>query len=588
MVNMHWTNIYRALPRPADAAPDYGAWRRLSLTGLRYFGLLLALFSVCYYFLDWLVGEARYFRTLQLYYSRLLVLGIGAIVGYLVLGHWLVFKGVVARFLFESVAPQLLALLRMALLFKLAGHLFYYVPTHLAAAAAMPYEARAGLPYANWYIQLLPINPDLYQVVSILGGVSCLLAGVGLFTRPSLIVATLAIFYVLGVPNFYGKVNHTHFMLWAPAILAFSPAGAALSIDAWWRYRRDGTLVRQPHYAYGLPLKVILLQLGFVYFFSAIGKLWLGGLQWALSDNLIHLMHLEWLEQYDKIPALRIDRYPWLCRLGAMGVICFELLYIFLILTPVTRVVALVGAIGFHGITGYFLTINFKFLQLLNALSLNFWAIYARLWRGLPVLVGWLVGGILFFLFRTIDFIGGLVFLFGLFAFWQVRRPEPAPFSPVVVLPARLFAPLVVGLLSFNFLFGLNQITSWPFSAYPSYSFVRTGEVRYVWFIPQTATGDTLDLNQLGQQAAYRKENILPLAEQAVNLWNQQDTIAFRKHTLNYWLLFREQLPALKAATGAAVVLQEFSTNPDSLAAPRWEVKIGEISRQAGEWQLQF
>ena len=48
---------------------------------------------------------------------------------------------------------------------------------------------------------------------------------VGLFTRTSALFTTVLSFYVLGIPQFYGKVNHYHHLLWFAGILRQADAG---------------------------------------------------------------------------------------------------------------------------------------------------------------------------------------------------------------------------------------------------------------------------------------------------------------------------------------------------------------------------
>ena len=38
----------------------------------------------------------------------------------------------------------------------------------------------------------------------------------GLFTRTSAIVTTILALYVFGIPQMFGKVNHSHHMVWLP------------------------------------------------------------------------------------------------------------------------------------------------------------------------------------------------------------------------------------------------------------------------------------------------------------------------------------------------------------------------------------
>src|SRR6185503_19451812 len=117
----------------------------------------------------------------------------------------------------------------------------------------------------------VPINPTLAGAASLVFIVACVGAILGLFTRTSAIVAVVTGLYVLGIPQFYGKIDHYHHLLWFGAILAASRCGDALSIDAiragWKRADRGDIEPPAAARAYHLPIALILVLLGLVYFF---------------------------------------------------------------------------------------------------------------------------------------------------------------------------------------------------------------------------------------------------------------------------------------------------------------------------------
>lgn len=546
-------------------------------------------FSVGYFVLKSRVSSEDHFLQLQLLLSRGMIGVIFLQIGWVVLGKWYLFRQVMAAFFYRPTAPQNLALMRIVLMTLLAGHLAFQVLSHLGQVAALPHSARQGLPLVGWVIDIIPISPGIYSVMTILGIVFCVLAAMGLFTRASLIFSALILLYVLGVPNFFGKVNHTHFMVWIPAFLAFAPAGEVWSLDSVFRRRRGVSPHTDPHFRYGIPMRLIFLQLGMIYFFSAIGKLWFSGLDWALSDNLVYLMRLEWLENFSAVPTLRLDLYPWLCRFLALGVIAFELGYVFLIITPKTRVPAALSAIAFHNITNYFLLIDFKFLQMLNAFHLDWFAFFRKVKALMPAILGGVLCIGLGVGLLLLNHPLGMLFLAAAVVVVFFKKPaQPSDLSGVNLPVSKWVWRIGLGILLINAGFGITQTTSWPFTAYPSYSFVRKGTVEYIWFKPVDPNGKVLDLDSLSQVVGFKKENILGMAEDVKHSWKSGDRDAFETSVNNYWLRFREKLPPLKVCNSAPVFLQELSTDPDIGNPVVKEERIGVMVLEGGKWGINY
>ena len=76
------------------------------------------------------------------------------------------------------------------------------------------------------------IEPTVVEVAIRLFQLCCLAGLLGLWARPAAIAAAVLGLYVLGIGQFFGKVNHYHHLWWFTTLLACSPCGAALSVDA--------------------------------------------------------------------------------------------------------------------------------------------------------------------------------------------------------------------------------------------------------------------------------------------------------------------------------------------------------------------
>jgi hypothetical protein len=290
------------------------------------------------------------------------------------------------------------------------------------AFAALPALLRAHPPALAW-LAALPISGPLGRGALVLALVASTAALVGWRTRLSAAVAALTLSYLLGVPQLYGTVRHYHHLVWLAALLAASPSGDALSIEAWSRARR-GAPAPAPGPAYGVPLVIAWLLAACIFFFPGLWKLRQSGLGWALSDNLVQQMRWKWL-QHGRVPLLRIDLHPRLCQAGALAVLAFELSFPLLLLHRVGRVLALVGAFVFHALTAFVMFIGF----------------------------------------------GSLLCLYVALVPWHrlARRPSGSASVPVARACWPVGALLVVGAATAGV---LGAVQAWPFACYPTFQFI--------------------------------------------------------------------------------------------------------------------
>ena len=72
------------------------------------------------------------------------------------------------------------------------------------------------LPPEGWadILPYIPLGPSAAITAKFALAVFCVAGLVGFFSRFSALAATLLGIYVLGIPNFFGKINHVHFLLW--------------------------------------------------------------------------------------------------------------------------------------------------------------------------------------------------------------------------------------------------------------------------------------------------------------------------------------------------------------------------------------
>ncbi|HEY8155292.1 MAG TPA: HTTM domain-containing protein [Myxococcota bacterium] len=294
----------------------------------------------------------------------------------------------------------------------------------------LPEDLRIPPPGWEAILNALPLDETMVKAVQIAAVACSFLALVGFWTRTAAALSALLGSYVLVSLYLFGKVDHTyHHLIWFALLLAASPSGDALSIDAWLA-RRRGRPPPGPARAYALPIRLMWLLMGVAYFFPGLYKL-LAGPQWIWSDNLRFLLYQGW-RHHHMLPLLRLDQHPALCQAAALGTILFELSFIFLVLSRRTRPFAAIGGLLFHAMTAYFLRIYFLELMACYVVFVDWHALARRL---------------------------GLA-----------RGTAP----PARAAPNATAAAVVGGLLlAVNAGFGAFGVDSWPFSIYPRFDRVR-------------------------------------------------------------------------------------------------------------------
>lgn len=319
-----------------------------------------------------------------------------------------------------------LAVLRITVAFVLLAS------TSIASAehwAALPLAARTVPLGVGWLVPHLRIDPPTVHAVRLFFQGACVLGMLGLATRWAFAAIVTSAFYLLLVPQLGGAVFHDHHLLWLAVIVLLSPAGDALSIDAWRATRRH----RPPPthgLAHGVALRCAWIVIGLVFLFPGIHKLAESGWDWAFSDNLRNQMWWKWAQDPALLPSFRIDRHPWLCRGLAALTILFELSFLPLVLSRRTRGLAVLTALAFHAGAELFMGIQFSVL----------WGCYTMFvpWEAVLTRLGLLP---------------------------RASRPEPRR-SP---LPLLAVTPLFAFIVAFG---AMGQMQAYPFACYPTFEWI--------------------------------------------------------------------------------------------------------------------
>jgi hypothetical protein len=216
----------------------------------------------------------------------------------------------------------------------------------------------------------------------------CIFGLVGLKTRLSLTAAALSSFYLLGVAQMTGNIQHNHHHVWFLALLAASPCGDALSLDA----RDRGGDKTEPSVEYGVPIFFARALIAAIFFFPGYWKLRESGLAWIFSDNLRNQMWWKWA-QYDWVPSIRIDHSPGAMRAMALFAVLFELTFPLFAFVRRTRKYAVIAALVFHASIEAMMRIPFSSLWLCYVVFVDWGPPLAR--SPTPLRPEWSVGAAL-------------------------------------------------------------------------------------------------------------------------------------------------------------------------------------------------
>ena len=451
---------------------------------------------------------------------------------------------VVVDFFTTPTSSINLAIFRIAVF---VGVLSQIHPSETIWFGKVPHVLQMAPVGVGWLLPHLPVSESWLTTAVILLFTVCATGILGFFARTSALLALLGSFYVLGVPEFYGTVEHYHHLLWFLAILAVSPSGDALSLDALLKAsKQKGTgpaLLPQPSVVYALPLRFACLLIGLIYFFPGFWKIRISGFDWAFTDNLRYVMYARWMDLDAFTPFFRLDLHPLLYRSIALGTLVFELSFILVIFFPRLRVLAALAGLGFHFGSGMFMRIPF----------FDLWICYVALFD----VSGWIAA------LRRRFFAGRLP------AGKLAQNPVESEDSRnliVVKVSARRYAPVaIVGtlLLLASLSWGERGIVrGWPFACYPRFAWNPGSEVDSMEIFALSQTGeilfqDTPDLHRLLRYHAFGGQLGSLLQTRT------QDPNGFAERMRAIWSLYVQQDPRLGKASSIRCYRVTLNTIPE-------------------------
>lgn len=244
--------------------------------------------------------------------------------------------------------------------------------------AALPAELRTPVPIAGVLMDLLPPGRWIELAIWLLRGV--LVMGIlGLAARPALAAGAVLFTYVFGVHYSVGVFRHIHHCVpILMAVTACSRCADVLAVDAAVRAvrRADKGVVDVPADSprYGLPLRLVWLCMGLMYFFPGFWKFVVSPVEYASGENLRHLLWNSWL---DAPPPFRIDQVSIALIMGGTLVVLWETLWVVWVFMDRWRWALAVFGVSFHFGTRAFMHIPFYALTACYAALID----WARLWR---------------------------------------------------------------------------------------------------------------------------------------------------------------------------------------------------------------
>ena len=201
-------------------------------------------------------------------------------------------------------------------------------------------------------LAVLPRTTPFLQgalAVTVLGAAA---TAVGVRTRLAAAVLALGLFVLLGLAQLWPTPIHNHHLVWFAALLAASPCGESLSVDAWLRKRRQRAAGRAaaPHAASaaaGFTLWFASALLAAVYFFPGVHKALDVGTPFFDSAALQRLLQLKAFEAGASVPSVLAD-HPQGVLWCAGAVVVVEVCFVVLALRARWRRACVVVMLALH------------------------------------------------------------------------------------------------------------------------------------------------------------------------------------------------------------------------------------------------
>jgi hypothetical protein len=225
-----------------------------------------------------------------------------------------------------------------------------------------------------------PGNAALIGILQILWKISLFTSAIGLASRASMATAAALGFFLLGLPDCFGKIHHLDgFPVLLLTILALSRCSDALTVDG--ALRRDRQSLTGASWQYTWPVRLAQTLFLLVFFAAGYAKLRNGGLAWMTAANMRSI----WLgELLTHTPPTALGgllaQSTWLSQFAAVATVIVELSALPALFVRRLRVLTLVGLFAMQLLIALMLGVYFTPHLVGYALFLPWERYYRSLW----------------------------------------------------------------------------------------------------------------------------------------------------------------------------------------------------------------
>ena len=279
------------------------------------------------------------------------------------------------RFWFEPVEPINLGLCRV-----LCFGAFFLLYLDYDVTSWSEVSDSTWMPVWIFQVLHLPVlSSALLVLLQSVWKISLALSSIGLFTRISTISAFILGMYLLGLPNSFGKINHSDaIVVFVFGVMALSRCGDSCSIDRliWKARQRNDTSGQRPQVSgeYTWPVRAVWVMFALIFFGAGLSKLRHSGLEWIFSDNMAILLLRAQFEGKSVVPwGFFLAQHQWLTQLMAAATVAIEVGYPLALFSRRARWLLVPGAFSMQIGISLIMGVTFATFLILNL----FWVRWA-------------------------------------------------------------------------------------------------------------------------------------------------------------------------------------------------------------------
>lgn len=261
----------------------------------------------------------------------------------------------------EVAGPHRLAVFRIATF----GALLLY-PDFAAIIRMSDLPAGLLVAPAGWEGILTWFTPDSKTSKWLLGVFlpATVAAMLGWKTKWTAALSVLSGLWLLGIPQFYGKINHYHHLLWFAMLAMVAPVSEVWALDARQGRRKSNAAQHQAYFGW------VLAVMGAIYFFPGWWKVLGGGEAWLWGDAVAWQLKTQAWRLGADLPHFTL--MPWFSKLIGLLTVVLELSWWWWVFSKKTRLWALFAGIAFHLSIYLLMDINFWILPFFYLVLLPF------------------------------------------------------------------------------------------------------------------------------------------------------------------------------------------------------------------------